>query len=122
MPLPKRLARFNRRVTNRVLGTAAPYVPPMAMVVHRGRRSGRRYSTPVLAFPTDGGCAIALTYGPDTDWVRNVLAAQGCLLRRRGGELELTNPVISDGLHLLPAAFRPALRLMNVTQVLHLRR
>jgi deazaflavin-dependent oxidoreductase (nitroreductase family) len=122
MPLSKRLARFNRRITNRALGTVAPYLLPMAVVIHRGRRSGRRYSTPVLAFPTDGGYAIALTYGPDTDWVHNVQAAQGCLLRRRGREFHLTNPVIldSEGLELLPAALRPALRLLNVSKVLHL--
>jgi deazaflavin-dependent oxidoreductase (nitroreductase family) len=123
VPLSDRLARFNRRVTNPILGMFAPYLPPMAVVVHRGRRSGRRYSTPVLAFPTDDGYAIGLTYGPDTDWVHNVLAAQRCLLRRRGRELYLTNPVIldSEGLQLIPATVRPAVRLLNVTNVLRLK-
>jgi deazaflavin-dependent oxidoreductase (nitroreductase family) len=122
MPLSKRLGRFNRVVTNRVLGTVAPYLPPMAVVGHRGRRSGRQYSTPVLAFPVEDGYAIALTYGADTDWVRNVQAEQGCLLRRRGREFRLTNPAIldSEGLALLPAAARPAMRLLNVANVLRL--
>ncbi len=124
MPLSDRLARFNRRVANPILGTFAPYLPPMAVVVHRGRRSGRRYSTPVLAFPTDDGYAIALIYGPDTDWVHNVLAAQRCLLLRRGHQLRLTKPVMldSEGLQLIPATVRPALRLLNVTSVLRLDR
>lgn len=124
MPLPTRLARFNRRVINPILGRVAPYLPPMALVVHRGRRSGRRYATPVLAFSADGGYAIGLTYGPDTDWVHNVRAGQGCLLLRRGREFQLTKPVILDGegLQLLPAILRPFMRLLNVTKVLYLQR
>ncbi|CAN5798245.1 nitroreductase family deazaflavin-dependent oxidoreductase [soil metagenome] len=121
MPLPHRLARFNRRVSNPVLGTVAPFLPPMAVVIHRGRRSGRRYATPVLAFPTGGGFAIALTYGPDTDWVRNVQVARRCLLLRRGRELPLTDPVIVEGLQSLPAILHPVMRLLHVTQVLQLR-
>jgi len=57
----------------------------MGLVVHRGRRSGRVYDTPVLVFPADDGYVIALTYGPDTDWIRNVLAAGGCAARSRPG-------------------------------------
>jgi deazaflavin-dependent oxidoreductase (nitroreductase family) len=54
------------------------------MVVHRGRRSGRRYRTPVLAFRVDDGYVVALFYGADRDWVRNVLAAGGCTLSGAG--------------------------------------
>ncbi len=123
MPLPNRLARFNRRVSNPILGTVAPFLPPMAVVIHRGRRSGRRYSTPVLAFPTEYGYAIALTYGPDTDWVRNVQAARGCLLLRRGRQFPLSNPVIvdSEGLRSIPAILHPLMRPLKVTKVLQLR-
>jgi deazaflavin-dependent oxidoreductase (nitroreductase family) len=122
MPLPSLFARFNRRIANPILGRVAPYLPPMALVVHRGRRSGHRYSTPVLAFSADGGFAIGLFYGPGTDWIRNVQAAQGCLLLRGGRELQLASPVIlgGEGLQLLPAALRPFMRLLNVTNVLHL--
>lgn len=122
MAFRRRLAQFNRRITNPVLGTLAPYVPPMAVVVHRGRRSGRLYRTPVLSFPVDGGYAIALFYGRDTDWVRNVRAAQRCTLQRRGGEVALTDPVIldRDALNLLPSVLHPMLRLINTTEVLRL--
>jgi deazaflavin-dependent oxidoreductase (nitroreductase family) len=124
MPFSDRLARFNRIVANPILGTVAPYVPPMALVIHLGRRSGRRYSTPVLAFSADGGIAIALFYGSRTDWVRNVQAANGCVLRRGGRTLQLTSPVIlgGDGLRLLPRVIRPALGAMGVTGVLTLQR
>jgi hypothetical protein len=46
---------------------------PVTIVAHRGRRSGRRYRTPVIAFRLDDGCAISLPYGADRDWARNVL-------------------------------------------------
>ena len=62
------------------------------MVEHRGRRSGRRYRTPVNVFPTEDGYRFALTYGTDTDWVKNVLAAGGCRLETRGRVVRLVAP------------------------------
>jgi deazaflavin-dependent oxidoreductase (nitroreductase family) len=57
---------------------------PFSIVRHTGRRSGRIYETPIIVQPTDGGFVIALTYGPDVDWYRNVLAANSCdILRHR---------------------------------------
>jgi deazaflavin-dependent oxidoreductase (nitroreductase family) len=62
-------------------------------VVHRGRRSGRQFQTPVNVFPRPGGrYVLALTYGADTDWVRNVIAAGRCELLTRGRRIELTAP------------------------------
>jgi deazaflavin-dependent oxidoreductase (nitroreductase family) len=92
--LPKALARFNRVVTNRVLGLVAPWLPPFALVIHRGRSTGRQYRTPVWAFHRDGRYVVALTYGSDTDWVRNVVAAGGCRLRRFGRQHTLANPSV----------------------------
>jgi hypothetical protein len=43
-------------------------------------------------FAAEDGCLFALTYGPDTDWVKNVLAAGGCELRARGRTIELASP------------------------------
>jgi len=40
----------------------------------------------------EDGYVLALTYGPDTDWVKNVLAAGGCELRTRGRVVSLTSP------------------------------
>lgn len=67
-------------------------VPPMAIVVHRGRTSGREYRTPVFAFPTDEGFAVALTYGHDVDWLKNVQAAGACSVVRKGQAIDLANP------------------------------
>lgn len=123
MPFPDRLARLNRRVTNPVVRTVAGRLPPLALVVHRGRASGRVYRTPVLAFPDGPGFVIALTYGPNRDWVKNVRAAGGCTLVRGGGEVALARPRIVDadeGLPLLPGPLRPVLRRLGVAEFLRL--
>ncbi len=122
MPFPDRLARFNRRVTNPLFRTFAGRLPPFAIVEHRGRRSGRRYATPVMAFSAADGYAIALTYGPDRDWVKNVRAAGGCTLVRGGRRVPLAQPLVlsNDGSALMPAAIRPVLRRLGVTDVMRL--
>nr|WP_240918731.1 nitroreductase family deazaflavin-dependent oxidoreductase [Rhodococcus sp. 14C212] len=92
--MPRALARFNRVVTNRLTRPLAAHLPLTAVLEHNGRRTGRRYRTPVLVFGRVGGYRIALTYGPRTDWVRNVLAAGGCTLHTRGRRIDLVDPVL----------------------------
>lgn len=124
MVLPKRLARFNRVVTNRVLGILTPWAPGFGTIVHRGRRSGRTYRTPVNVFEEPDGYVVVLTYGPGADWVRNVLAAGGCELITRGHTVKLTAPRLANGEFpdAVSRAGRPVLRLIGVTDYLHLRR
>jgi deazaflavin-dependent oxidoreductase (nitroreductase family) len=122
MSVADRMARFNR-VPNRLVRTFAGRVPPLAVVVHRGRRSGRKYRTPVVAFRVRDGYVVSLPYGAERDWVRNVLAAGGCTLERGGRRVELTRPVVlerEDGAALLPAPVRPGLRLLGVSHLLRL--
>jgi deazaflavin-dependent oxidoreductase (nitroreductase family) len=93
MPLPRWLARANKAGLNRLTTVIAPRLPFLAVVVHRGRRTGRRYQTPVMVFPVPAGFIIALTYGPQhTDWVRNIVAAGGCQLRTGGRTLRMHSP------------------------------
>ena len=122
MPLPTALARFNRRVTNRLTRRIARRRPGFAVVVHRGRTSGRVYRTPVNAFERPGGYVVALTYGPRADWVRNVLAAGECLLETRGRRVRLTNPrlVRDPARRLVPLPVRLILRLIGVDYFLQL--
>jgi deazaflavin-dependent oxidoreductase (nitroreductase family) len=97
MPISKNVARFNRVGLNRVTRHIAPWAPGFALVLHRGRRSGRTYETPVNLFVTSTGVRIALTYGKDSEWVKNVLAAGGCTVRTRGRDVALSNPrVVHD--------------------------
>ena len=110
MSFRKRLARFNRVVTNPIQGLWAPYLPPFALVTHRGRKTGATYRTPVTAFVRDGVMAVGLPYGDDTDWVRNLLAAGGGDVRRRGKHLHLANPRVLTRNDELPRPARLASR------------
>jgi len=92
MPLPRALARFNEQVTNRVATPVAQLLPGTAVVEHRGRRSGRRYRTPVLLFTAGDDLRIALTYGSGTDWVRNVRAAGEAVVHTRGRAIPVHAP------------------------------
>jgi deazaflavin-dependent oxidoreductase (nitroreductase family) len=73
----------------------AGYLPGFAIVSHVGRESGRPYRTPVNAFRTDSGYIIALTYGSESDWVKNVLVAGSCELQTRGRRVRLFTPLIT---------------------------
>jgi deazaflavin-dependent oxidoreductase (nitroreductase family) len=95
MPAPRRIARFNKRFTNPLTSKVAGYLPGFAIVNHLGRKSGRAYRTPVNAFRTDDGYIIALTYGAQSDWVKNVLAAGSCELQTRGRRVRLFDPYIA---------------------------
>jgi deazaflavin-dependent oxidoreductase (nitroreductase family) len=92
MPIPRMVRQWNKVGLNQVTRHIAPWMPGFGVVVHRGRRTGRLYQTPVNVFATEDGYVIALTYGPDTDWVKNVLAASGCELRARGQVIRLVSP------------------------------
>jgi deazaflavin-dependent oxidoreductase (nitroreductase family) len=123
MPLPKRLAGFNRVVTNPIVRQVAGRLPGFAIVTHVGRRSGRAYRTPVNMFHRGDRYVIALTYGADSQWVRNVLAAGKADVETRGQRINLVEPeVIHDpGRRLVPAPVRPILRAANVSDFMLLR-
>jgi deazaflavin-dependent oxidoreductase (nitroreductase family) len=123
MPLPKRLARFNLRVTNRLAGPLAGRLPWFGVLAHRGRRSGRLYRTPVNVFQIPHWYVVALTYGPDTEWVRNVLEAGRCDLQTHGRWLRLNSPrlVRDENRRLVPPPVRPILRGLGVADFLVLR-
>ena len=81
MKLSRGVARFNRRVTNRIQGLYAWLLPPWAVILHRGRRSGRHYRTPLFAFRRDRSLVIALLYGQESEWLRNLQAGGGHVIR-----------------------------------------
>jgi deazaflavin-dependent oxidoreductase (nitroreductase family) len=124
MPLPRRLARFNRVATNRVLGPLARRLPGFAVVIHTGRRSGQTYRTPVNLFTRGDDYIIAITYGPESQWVHNVLAAGGADVETRGRRLILAEPeVVRDPAQsLVPKPVRVPLRLAKVDAFMVLKR
>ncbi len=116
MHLPHFMRRVNRVFTNPLMGTFAGLVPPLAIVHHIGRKSGRRYRTPVAAFRTAKGFVIPMTYGRDVDWARNLVDAGGCELEQMGRRFALRHPRIVDGKVAyphLPALVRPVLQIAD---------
>jgi len=109
LQLPRRLARFNRAVVNPIQGVYAWVLPPWAVIVHRGRRTGRVYRTPVLAFRRGRTFAVAVLYGEGADWVQNVLAGGGRVVRA-AKTYELLGPRLVSPSEA-PAAARPLARL-----------
>src|SRR4030081_2516105 len=88
------VAAFNLAVTNRITSRFADRLPGFGILTHVGRKSGRVYRTPVNVFRAPEGFLIALTYGRESEWVRNVLAAGGCELETRGVRYRLSAPTI----------------------------
>ena len=110
MQLPQWLARFNRYVTNPVQRLWAGFIPTMGILEHVGRRSGKRYRTPLTVFTTDDGIAILLTYGPNRDWLKNITAAGGGRLKRYGRTFAVRNPrrvTKAEAAAHVSAAWRP---------------
>jgi deazaflavin-dependent oxidoreductase (nitroreductase family) len=96
MKLSRRVARFNRLINNPVQGVYSWLLPPWAVIVHRGRRSGRQYRTPLLAFKRDRTLIIALLYGEESDWLRNLKAAGGGYVIRAGRTFKVSEPRVID--------------------------
>jgi deazaflavin-dependent oxidoreductase (nitroreductase family) len=88
------MAYFNRRVTNRLTRPFARWLPGFGIVVHEGRRSKREYRTPVNVFRVPDGYVVALTYGTESEWIRNVRTAGGCELITRGTRTRVGSPEI----------------------------
>src|ERR1700732_2372135 len=88
------VAAFNRTILNRITSRFANRLPGFGILTHVGRKSGRVYRTPVNVFRAPGGFLIALTYGRESEWVRNVISAGGCQLETRGVQYQLSAPTI----------------------------
>ncbi|AQZ66201.1 unnamed protein product [[Actinomadura] parvosata subsp. kistnae] len=88
MPMPKWWGHVNKRVFNprAIAGGKWP------VLIHVGRVFGMTYHTPLDAHPVAGGYLFVLVYGSGSDWVRNVMAAEGARLRAGGKEVELRAP------------------------------
>src|SRR5438067_2200853 len=94
--LPPPVARLNPARHNPTPRQYAWLLPPWALVLHRGRRSGRLYRTPVNAYVRRGTFAVVMLYGTESDWVRNLLAAGSGQVVRGGRTYELISPRVLD--------------------------
>ncbi len=74
------------------------------------------YRTPVNCWLDDTTAIVALTYGPQTDWLKNLAASGGGSLLTKGESYEVGPPVVigSEGMIRMPAIVRPMLRMIDV--------
>jgi deazaflavin-dependent oxidoreductase (nitroreductase family) len=122
MPLPRSIAHFNKRFTNRLLEPMARRFSNFAVVHHVGRVTGSEFATPVNSFVHDGHLVIALTYGPDADWVRNVLCGPASV-ESRGRVSVVTGARLVGREEVWPAIprlVRAVLRVLGVRHFLEL--
>ena len=119
MPLPKLLARINKRSFNKLeikIGKR-----PVLNVI--GRSSGRSYRVPLDAHPVDNGYIFFLMYGTGSDWVQNVLAAGSATLDVDGETVELRSPKIigeTEAWEVLAAGTKRPPRLAKVSDYLRM--
>jgi deazaflavin-dependent oxidoreductase (nitroreductase family) len=86
------------------------------MVHHVGRKSGQSYAIPVNVFRQGDAWIIALTYGSESDWVKNVL-------KTRRATVYLVDPVIEIDRQKdwAPLPVRLILRAISVDMVMRFR-
>ena len=116
------VAAFNLAVTNRITSRFAARLPGFGILTHVGRKSGRVYRTPVNVFRAPEGFLIALTYGRESEWVRNVVAAGACQLETRGVQYQLCSPtIVHDPTRgRFPLLVRMTLRLIGANDFMQL--
>ncbi len=74
MVYPPAFERLQIKYMNPMVKRISRFMPGVATVKHRGRKSGRPYETVVTPFRKGKVLAVVLGHGK-TDWVKNVLAA-----------------------------------------------
>lgn len=122
MPLSNRIAKANRNGFNRLSRRFAGRCPPFANLHHVGRTSGTAYTTPIIAFRRGDGFVVCLTYGPDTDWLRNIEANNKAELEYGGRRWRLGECRLVHGSPLdqpLPKPVQVALSAFRVKDFLH---
>jgi deazaflavin-dependent oxidoreductase (nitroreductase family) len=114
----------NKHATNKLLiHICGRRIGHFAILSHTGRKSGQVYRIPIIAEPVQGGFVIAMTYGKEVDWYKNVMAKGGCGLRWKNEDYELVQPELIDpeaGLTAFPAVMRSGLRAAGVKDFLRL--
>jgi deazaflavin-dependent oxidoreductase (nitroreductase family) len=94
-----------------------------SVIQHSGRRSGKVYTTPVIAGRQNGCFVVPLPYGLQVDWFRNVMAAGGCDLIHQGKVYRAAAPEIipiEAGLAAFPGLTQYLLRRSDTEAFLRL--
>jgi deazaflavin-dependent oxidoreductase (nitroreductase family) len=118
----RRTSRAMKPLALRSAGTPGAYA---SVIRHVGRTTGRTYETPVGAVATADGFVIALPYGTNTDWLKNVLASGSATIVDEGSTYDVDRPQVvpmaEAGHHFSPQDQR-AHRMFGVDECLSVRR
>ncbi len=115
MPLPRAITRMNRDVLNKAMVHLAGH-GWFVELEHVGRRSGRIFRVPMMAFDGGDHVTVALTYGRGVDWLANLRAAHGGRMHLGDELLTLGTPVFLDeaeGLRRMPQPPRAMLPVLG---------
>jgi deazaflavin-dependent oxidoreductase (nitroreductase family) len=101
----------------------AGWMPGFGLLTYRGRTTGRIYHLPINVFREGDHYIFVLTYGSESQWVKNVLAAGGCDLQVRGRDVRLVQPelIVNPPWELVPRPVQVIERLAGVTEFLRMR-
>lgn len=115
---------FNKFVFNHLtLRFAGSKIGPFSKLIHKGRKSGKIFHTPVVATYVGDVVIIPLSYGDRVDWLRNILATGGCEIIYRKKRITTTNPEVVTGevvLSLLPEKRRHLFERFKLEKLLKL--
>lgn len=123
VPIPHVVTTFTHHVLNPLIIRAAGR-GSVGDLEHVGRSSGRVFHTPIMAFRQSDVVTIALTYGTEVDWYRNLRAAGGGRLRLGGSVLRLGPPRpigIDDGMARIPNPQKAILPVIRCRDFIELR-
>jgi len=111
MPLPRRITGFNARYLNRMMLRLVGHFS-LVDLEHVGRRTGVVRHTPLMAFRHGDEVTIALSYGPQVQWLKNVTTAGGARMWIGGQWVRLGPPTrlgTAEGLTRMPQPQRTLL-------------
>ena len=118
--------RFNRSVSNpRQMTTAGSPGAYASVIRHVGRTSGREFETPIGAVATEDGFVVALPYGTNADWLKNLLASESATIVDEGNTYRVDQPTVvpmAEALDDFPPNERRMLKVFGVNECLRVRR
>lgn len=125
-PTARRVVRFLARFLNplTLLVAGRGWMPVLGVLEHRGRTSGRTYSTPLGVRRLGDSFVMPLTFSVNAAWYRNVVAAGHCVVRYQGREHLLVQPEViayAAAESAFPGYERLQFRLIGIAEFLRMR-
>jgi len=125
-PTARRAVRVAARLINPLTLVVAgrPWMPIVGVLLHRGRTSGRMYSTPLGMRHLGDSFVMPLTFSESAAWYRNIRAAGWAVVRYMGREYTLVSPEVIDYAAAAPAFPRYELlqfQLVGINEYLRMR-